>query len=210
MWKHLHSTVGVMAITAVSLMLTPDITTARPGSGGSRGGYYGGGSRGGYYGGYRGGYYGGYRGGYYGGYRSGYYYPAYATYGYDGGGSANLSYYYGSPPAYSSDNTDDYPPASSEDDNRSPRDNSFASLVVNLPQADARLTANGNMTRQRGMRREFDTNPINSGKTYTIDFVATWMENGREVKRTRSVTVRPGDHTTVDFTTAENNREVIR
>jgi len=193
MFKHWYGTLGAIAVAVAAVLILPDISSAR-----SPGGGWGGG-RGGWGGGWGGGYGGWGYPGYYGGYYRGWGYP-----GYYGGYYRN---YYPSSGYY---DRDAYVPYSSDqprDYATSARDNRVANVSVDLPQPDARLTANGKMTRQMGTHREFETNPI-KGDSYKIDFVATWRENGREVKRTKSVTVRPGDRVAVDFMRKSNSREV--
>jgi uncharacterized protein (TIGR03000 family) len=199
------------------------------GGGGHGGGHGGGGHFGGHGGGFHngggfhhvggvhhsGGFYhgGGYRhrgGFFYGGYGLGLGYPYYGLYGWGYPGYySSPSYYYESAPYYS-ENAPAYPYYSTGDYGAayptggyyesSAQDQGNAQVDVNLPRPDARLTVNGKLTRQQGTHREFETSPIDQGKTYTATFVASWMENGHEVKRTKTLRLRPGQHETVNFT----------
>jgi uncharacterized protein (TIGR03000 family) len=76
-----------------------------------------------------------------------------------------------------------------------------ALIDVTVP-ADAALSFQGvPMTEETGALRQFQSPPLTSGRTYTYDVRATWKDqDGREVVRTRHLTVRAGDHLTVDLT----------
>jgi uncharacterized protein (TIGR03000 family) len=80
--------------------------------------------------------------------------------------------------------------------------NPTASIDVRLP-ADAALSFDGTQMTQRGALRHFVTPALTPGNTYAYDISATWNQDGREVSRTRHLTLRPGDHLTVDLTTPE-------
>jgi uncharacterized protein (TIGR03000 family) len=66
------------------------------------------------------------------------------------------------------------------------------SVHVSVPDG-ARLAFNGAETRQRGSSRWFVSPPIATGGTYSYVIQATWNEKGREVTRTRRLSVRAGD-----------------
>jgi uncharacterized protein (TIGR03000 family) len=79
-----------------------------------------------------------------------------------------------------------------------------ALIDVFLP-AQATLTFQGVLTTQEGGVREFQSPPLEPGRTYTYDIRATWRtEDGREVKRTQQLKVSAGNRATVDF-----NRETV-
>jgi uncharacterized protein (TIGR03000 family) len=78
----------------------------------------------------------------------------------------------------------------------------MAAIDVRLP-ADAELSFEGVRMAQRGTLRRFVTPELMPGNSYTYDINATWNEDGREVSRIRHLTLKPGDHLTVDLTTAE-------
>jgi uncharacterized protein (TIGR03000 family) len=65
--------------------------------------------------------------------------------------------------------------------------------------ADAEVSIAGYRMGQRGSVRVFVTPPLEGGHHFTYDLQARWVENGREVVRTRTVPVYPGDRLTVDF-----------
>jgi uncharacterized protein (TIGR03000 family) len=197
----------------------------------SRGAHYNGAHSGGAssanFGGYRGGYsrgYGSHGGGFHHGYYNGigrgsgwqgggaylgggpgyyadYSYPSYDAYTFHGTGDYNLPYYWETPAFSSFGIGSDEPAFPAEDDSSRPN-HGLASIDVYLPQPEAQLTANGKATRQRGNHRQFETNPIAKGKKYTVHFVASWMANGRRVSQTRTVTLRPGQHESINFAAA--------
>jgi uncharacterized protein (TIGR03000 family) len=226
--------VGVLAIAAAALLLTPQISEAQRrggwgGWGGGWGGYRGGwgGNYGygypGYWGGYGlGGYrtygYGypsyGYSSGYYYpsyGYSSGYYYPSYSAYSYP-------VYDYNFSPSYTySPNVSAsrvapaayqsfYPPNTGYGSSVNPNETRIRVLVPN-PNAEVRF--NDHRTRQKGYEREFVTE-MASGQKGTYRVTARWTENGKMHEETRNVRVRAGQSQVVDFNqsagTTEGNR----
>jgi uncharacterized protein (TIGR03000 family) len=75
-----------------------------------------------------------------------------------------------------------------------------ATVVVRLPQDDARLTVDGAPTRQRGTERRFSTPPLEPGKKYSYVMVAVWEPNNyTRITRTRKVFVEAGKETAVDL-----------
>jgi len=137
---------------------------------------------GGYYGNnYGNGYYGGYNNSpYYSGYRSGYYYPSnsYVVPSYD----------------YSSS----YQPSYSESSTQSQPTN--AQIRVLVPDAQTKVTFDGNPTQQTGTERWFYTPNLQSGANNAYRIRATWMMGGREMTQERVVNVNPGQSVTVEFT----------
>jgi uncharacterized protein (TIGR03000 family) len=176
------------------------------GGGGHAGSFHGGGGHGSFHGGgYSHGYYGhGYYGrGYYGwpgygigsyvwpyvsgyGYRD-YYYPSYSSY-------YAPDYYY--PPTvsgyYSPPDVNVYPPSS-------PAPAADAATVEVRVPPDAQVWFDGNPTTQTGELRTYASPPLPSDKAFHYDVRARWTDNGRVVDQTRSVEVRAGRRTTVDF-----------
>jgi uncharacterized protein (TIGR03000 family) len=73
-----------------------------------------------------------------------------------------------------------------------------ATIEVRLPQ-DAELRFDGTRSTQTGAVRTFVTPPLDPATTYAYDIRANWLENGREVNRTRHVEFRVGDRMVVDF-----------
>ena len=79
-----------------------------------------------------------------------------------------------------------------------------ALLNVRLPDPNAQVWVQDQPTQQRGTWREYISPRLNPDQNYVYDVRARWMENGREVERTRSVPVQANGVATVDFTAAEN------
>jgi uncharacterized protein (TIGR03000 family) len=74
-----------------------------------------------------------------------------------------------------------------------------AMIDVFLP-PQAALTFQGQPTTEEGGVRVFQSPALEPGRTYTYDIRATWRtDDGREVSRTRRLSVSAGDHLTVDF-----------
>jgi uncharacterized protein (TIGR03000 family) len=73
-------------------------------------------------------------------------------------------------------------------------------VTVNISApADARIEFNGTRTLQSGPRRSFVSPPVAAGRDFTYDVTARWQEGGREVTRTRHLTVHAGDVVNIDF-----------
>jgi uncharacterized protein (TIGR03000 family) len=75
--------------------------------------------------------------------------------------------------------------------------------------AGASLTVNGRASRQQGTRRAFETLPIPSDRTVTRTFVATWTQDGKEVRRSRTVTLRSGQRVTIDLTKEPSGKDQV-
>jgi uncharacterized protein (TIGR03000 family) len=150
------------------------------------GGYYGNNyyGSGGYYSGYGRGYYGNaWDSPYYSGYRSGYYYPS-TSY-------VVPSYDYSYAPSYNSYQSS-YTPTQSTPTN--------AQIRVLVPDAQTKVTFDGNPTQQTGTERWFYTPNLQAGANNTYRIRATWMMAGREMSQERVVNVNPGQSVTVEFT----------
>ncbi|HEV3143638.1 MAG TPA: TIGR03000 domain-containing protein [Gemmataceae bacterium] len=78
-----------------------------------------------------------------------------------------------------------------------------ANIRVYLPTADARLEVQGVMTKQEGVSRLFKSPGLTPGKSYVYDMKATWMENGKQLVREKSIRVMAGMTTEVDFRMGE-------
>ncbi len=77
-----------------------------------------------------------------------------------------------------------------------------ARVEVRLPNAEAQVWFEGQLTRKQGTQRGFVSPPLEADKKYVYEVKARWTENGKVVERTQSVTVRPDGVSTVDFTAA--------
>src|SRR6516162_10224539 len=78
-----------------------------------------------------------------------------------------------------------------------------AYIRVHLPTTDTKLEVQGIMTKQEGASRFFKSPPLLSGKSYAYDMKATWMENGKQMVREKSIQVMAGLTTEVDFRTPD-------
>jgi uncharacterized protein (TIGR03000 family) len=161
----------------------------------------GGGRRGGGWGGYNGGYYGNngwYGNGWYGpGYGNGWYGSGYGGRGYYGGrggywGDDGYWYYDNSMP-YDDSSYSYYPP-----DNYASDQNQRAFVTVRVPDGNAQVWIQNKLTQQMGLVRNFQTRPLEPGN-YTYKIRAKWQQNGRDMERTRTVQLQPGQSVTVDF-----------
>jgi uncharacterized protein (TIGR03000 family) len=70
--------------------------------------------------------------------------------------------------------------------------------VYGMP-AEAEIFFDGKSTTQTGGQRDYFTPPLEIGQTYEYELVARWQENGKEVKRSRRVSMTGGDAVRVDF-----------
>jgi len=75
-----------------------------------------------------------------------------------------------------------------------------AKIQVRLPTEDAKVWFQGQPTTRKGKVREFESPALESGAAYTYQVRASWMSDGEEVTRTRTISVIPGRRATVDFT----------
>ncbi len=74
------------------------------------------------------------------------------------------------------------------------------SLKVLLPQANAKLTVEGQRTRQTGETRSFRSPPLEPGKKYVYTLIAEWEPNNyTRITRTVKKTVSAGETVEIDF-----------
>jgi len=216
LWK-----AGVVGLVGLSLLLTPGTSEAQRGRGRSRGGNWsgGGGSHGGNWsgGGGRGGNWGGNNWGHsgvsfgiglgYPGLYGGYGYGGYGGYGRYGYGAYDGSYYYPSTSYYypSSSYSSFYPDSSYYSDGsqanfsgmNNPND---AGFTVRVPDPNAEVWFQDHQTQQRGVVRQYESEPLAQGYTYTFTVRARWNQNGQMMDQTRQVNARAGQNVAVDFT----------
>jgi uncharacterized protein (TIGR03000 family) len=74
-----------------------------------------------------------------------------------------------------------------------------AVLIVNVPDANARVWIQGQLTPETGMRRVFVTPPLDFGINYTYAVRAHWGDGDRAVDQTRTVPIRAGQQMVVNF-----------
>jgi uncharacterized protein (TIGR03000 family) len=196
------------------------ISIGRGGISFGTGGYGGIGGYGSNWGGYRGGYgggwgnigsgyrYGGYPG-YYGsgiginigtgGYRSSYYSDPY----YYGGGYSGSPYIYGGGSTYVAPSyvAPSYVAPSYAPSYSSAPEEPMGSVKVqvHVPRPDAKVVFDSVTSRDTGTTRYFETSYLQPGRTYNFDVEARWMEGGREVRQTRTVSGQAGQTVHVHF-----------
>ena len=154
------------------------------------------------------------------------YYPGYYNYGYYPYGlgySPGYAYYYpsysyGNPWSYPTTGTTDYytAPASSYRYGSTDTSGYYSAapsantvkLNVRVPDSDAQVWVEGELTRQSGRTREYTSPPINPDRNYVYEVRARWMENGRTMDQTKRLPVRANDTLTVDFGAPSNYSRV--
>lgn len=85
-------------------------------------------------------------------------------------------------------------------------------IKVTLPEADAELLIEDKPTKATGATREFETPPVEAGKSYEYKFTAKWRPNNyTEITRNKSVVFKGGEDVQVDLTRDDpNDRAKIR
>jgi uncharacterized protein (TIGR03000 family) len=78
-------------------------------------------------------------------------------------------------------------------------DTEEVTMNVTVP-ANATVSVQGAKTAQTGSFRRFVSPPIAAGHNYSYSLQATWMENGREVRQSRTFAVHPGEVVAITFT----------
>jgi len=196
---------GLCLVVATTADAAPRGGGGRGGGGGYRGGYGGGGYRGGYGGGY-------YRGGY-GGYGYGWggigFYPGLGYgygYGYPGYGYSYPAYsgttYYTTPVVYTNPAPAVvYNPGVNTVQSAyyNPAQATLATVEVRVP-PDATVWFDGSKTKLTGDDRLFESPPLETGKAYTYEIKAQWMQDGKTVTRTQNLEVRAGQRFMANFT----------
>jgi uncharacterized protein (TIGR03000 family) len=130
----------------------------------------------------------------------GYYNPWYDGYGYGGyaygGYPSDYSSFYSGPATYSEDATQGYADQASAGSMTANED--AAMIAVRVP-PNAEIWFDGQKTNQKGVVRQFETPALDPGHDYTYEVRAQWNDSGRNVERTRHVTVHAGDRIGLNF-----------
>jgi uncharacterized protein (TIGR03000 family) len=79
-----------------------------------------------------------------------------------------------------------------------PEGHDKAFLEILVP-ADAEVWFDGYKSKQTGSVRKFSTPPLKQGEPYAYDVRVRWTMNGSPVEETRTVVVRAGERTRVEF-----------
>jgi uncharacterized protein (TIGR03000 family) len=144
-------------------------------------------------------------------YNNGFYSPGYGTNYYNGYYSPGYNTSYNSVPYYNGTQYYNTNPINSVPSSPIIRQSAYsepapaqqsASVIVRVPQADAKVWFDGSATSQQGMERAFHSPPLQPGGSYTYTIRSTWMDNGKTIERERNVQVQPGQTVTVDFRNA--------
>jgi uncharacterized protein (TIGR03000 family) len=125
------------------------------------------------------------------GYRSSYYPPSYYSVPYSSGYS--VPYYSGS--AYSGST---YAAA--------PEPMGSIKVEVHVPDRNAQVVFDGVTSRDTGTTRYFETAYLEPGRTYTFNAHATWMQDGREMKQSKTLTGQAGQTVHVHFGSGDADR----
>lgn len=105
------------------------------------------------------------------------------------------------------------PSVGQEPEKKQPAAGTVKSRVkITLPQDDAELLIEDKPTKATGKSREFETPPIDAGKSYEYKFTAKWRPNNYTViVRNKTVTFQAGDEVAVDMTQDDpNDRAEVR
>jgi uncharacterized protein (TIGR03000 family) len=172
----------ILAAGVALAMVVPAYAGGKGSSGSSHGGSYHGSSHG--YGYYNSGHYYHYGYRYYGAWPYGYfvYDPAVAV----------VPDVFSDGPVASNTYQRDYPPPP-------PVPNSMPAVVRIRTAAGAKMWFDGSATTQTGEQRTFTTPPLDGGKSYSYGVRACWLEDGRPVVRSQTITVAAGKTIEVDL-----------
>jgi uncharacterized protein (TIGR03000 family) len=94
-----------------------------------------------------------------------------------------------------------YPSAAGDDYNALSTNsavNRSVTINVSVP-AGAEILFDGTKTRQAGSHRVFESPPLAPGQDYVYAVTGKWQEGGREVTRTRHITVHSGEVINLSF-----------
>ena len=83
-------------------------------------------------------------------------------------------------------------------ENQSVREAAPATVVIKAPM-DVRITVNGQLTDRQSAEQIFTTPDLQPGKTYSYDFRAEAVRDGKTVTRTQTVIVKAGRESRADF-----------
>jgi uncharacterized protein (TIGR03000 family) len=83
-----------------------------------------------------------------------------------------------------------------------------ALVVVVLPDPEAEVWFNDYKVKAAGARRTFTTPPLDPEQDYHYTVVAVWREGTRQVRDERTVDVRAGQTTVIDFTRPADTRRM--
>jgi uncharacterized protein (TIGR03000 family) len=76
---------------------------------------------------------------------------------------------------------------------------------VMVPTREAKVWFESEATKQEGTDRFYTSPPLEKGRQYNYTIKASWMENGREVTREKTVPVRAGQQVVANFNDLNEN-----
>lgn len=79
-----------------------------------------------------------------------------------------------------------------------------ANISVLVPNPNAKVWFDDTLMKQQGTDRQYTTPALDKEKTYSYKIRASWIANGREVTREKTVSVAPGQDLVVNFTDDTN------
>jgi uncharacterized protein (TIGR03000 family) len=81
--------------------------------------------------------------------------------------------------------------------------NNAVLLNLRVP-ASAEVWLEGSKTAQGGSFRSFISPALEPGRDYSYEIRARWMQDGRAIEQTRTVTIRAGDRLTLNLNRADS------
>ncbi len=83
-----------------------------------------------------------------------------------------------------------------------------ATIDLRIPDPNALVSVNGNLTKSVGTSRTFQSPPLESGYSYTYTVRATWEQDGEVRTVERQIPVTPNERVLIDFT--QNPSRILR
>jgi uncharacterized protein (TIGR03000 family) len=83
-----------------------------------------------------------------------------------------------------------------------------AQLIIKAP-TDVRILVNGKLTQRPAAEMTFRTPALQRGKAFRYEVQATASRQGQQVSQTKTVTVRAGELTQVDFTDLKSAQSAL-
>jgi len=81
----------------------------------------------------------------------------------------------------------------------------YATINVSVPKLDTQIWLGSTLMNQTGMERVYQSTPLEVGSTYTYTITARWMSGGKQVEQIRTVDVRAGKTSNVEFLAANRD-----
>ncbi len=127
------------------------------------------------------------------------YYPAYQSF-YVPAYTYTPTWYSNPQPLVLSSSGSSTSPLTLEEEQEARADATHAAIQVRVP-ANAEIWFDNHKTRQTGSMRTFVSPPLETGKTFTYNIHARWMDSsGKVIDQTKQVEVQAGKRSMADFT----------